>query len=203
MYSQNNEDTIAVNYFGDFKGHLLELGANDGRTFSNSLRLIQKGWSADLVEASPGTFKKLQKEHEGNDNVKCHNIAISNVNGTVAFYESETLLGGDDKSLVSTLDKREIERWGGKVKFNEIKVKSITFNMLLDMAKKINFDLISIDIEGLDWIVLKQIDLRKVGCKMLIVETNSKNDMMYISHCATFGMELYAKNQENLIFVKK
>lgn len=199
MYSQNQEDTIAVNYFGDFKGHLLDLGANDGRTFSNSLRLIQKGWTADLVEPSPETFKKLELEHKGNEDVKCHNVAVSNVGGTVKFYESNTLLGGDDRSLVSTLDKREIDRWGGKVKFDEINIQSITFNSLLERTKNRTFDFVTIDIEGMDWIVLKQMDLKELGVKMLIIETNGKEDLKYISYCNSFGMKLHTKNQENII----
>lgn len=199
MYSQNTEDTIAINFFKDFKGHLLDLGANDGRTFSNSLRLIQKGWSADLIEASPETFKKLSKEHEGNTDVLCHNIAVSNINGTLKFYESGTLLGGEDRSLVSTLDKREIDRWGGKVEFTETAVESVTFNSLLLMTKKTKFDLITIDIEGMDWLVLSQMDLKELGCKMLIVETNGKETMKYINYCQKFGMNLLTSNAENII----
>lgn len=199
MYSQNSEDTVAVNFFKEFKGHLLDLGANDGRTFSNSLRLIQKGWSADLIEASPVTFQKLEQEHIGNEDVKCHNIAVSNVNGKVKFYESGTLLGGNDKSLVSTLDKREIDRWGGKVKFTETAVESVTFKSLLLMTKKTKFDLITIDIEGMDFIVLSQMNLKELGCKMLIVETNGKETIKYINYCQKFGMNLLTSNAENII----
>lgn len=200
-YSQNTEDTIAANYFGSFKGTLLDLGANDGMTFSNSFKLIQLGWEADLIEASPNTFTKLQKLHESNDKVKCHNIAVSNVNGRVKFYESGTLLGGSDKSLVSTVDKRELERWRGKVEFTETIVESVTFNKLLEDTKNKKFDLITIDIEGVDWIVLSQMDLTALGCKMLIVETNGKENIKFIAHCAKHNMSLFNSNQENLIFV--
>ena len=202
MYSQNSEDTIAVNYFGDFKGHLLDLGANDGTTFSNSLRLIQKGWKATLIEASPETFKKLEALHKGNKDVECIIVAVSNVDGTVKFYESGTLLGGSDKSLVSTLDKREIDRWGGKVEFTETNVKSLTFNSLIRIIKNTNFDFITIDIEGLDYMVLSQMDLNALGCKMLIVETNGKETIKYINYCAQFGFKTLTTNAENLIMVK-
>lgn len=199
LYSQNNEETILLNYFKNFKGSLLDLGANDGRTFSNSLRLIQLGWEADLVEASPETFKKLELEHKGNEKVKCHNVAVSNVNGSVKFYESGTLLGGDDRSLVSTLDKRELDRWGGKVAFTETAVKSLTFNSLLDITKNHKFDFITIDIEGLDWLVLSQMNLTDLGCKLLIIETNGKEVLKYIAYCKQFGLNTLATNGENLI----
>ena len=198
-YSQNNEEQIIVNYFKDFKGHLLDLGANDGMTFSNSLRLIELGWTADLIEASPETFKKLERLHAENDNVKCHNFAVSNVNGTVEFHESDTLLGGEDRSLVSTLDVREIARWGGKVKYEKIAVKSKTFNNFLNSSKKSKFDFVTIDIEGMDFIVLSQMNLTELGVKMLIIETNGKDSIKYISYCNKFGLTLLASNQENII----
>lgn len=198
MYSQNSEEQIIVDFFKDTKGNLLDLGANDGETFSNSLRLIQKGWCADLIEASPSTFKKLKKLHEFNENVRCHNLAVSNVTGKVKFYESGTLLGGEDMSLVSTLDKRECLRWPD-VDFTEIEVESLTFNTLLNQTKNTIFDLITIDIEGMDWIVLNQMDLKQLGCKMLIVETNGKDTMKYVLYCKKFGFNTLATNAENLI----
>ena len=64
------------------------------------------------------------------------------------------------------------------------------------------FDLISIDVEGLDYDVLTQIDLTKCKCRMLIVETNGKENQKYIDYSATHGMTLMTQNAENLIFVK-
>lgn len=199
LYSQNNEEQIALNYFKDFKGTLLDLGANDGKTFSNSLRLIQKGWKATLVEASPGTFDKLAELHKGNEEVDCVNIAVSNVNGTLKFYESGTLLGGDDESLVSTLDKRELARWGDSVKYKETTVESVNFKKLLSLSKYQQFDFITIDVEGLDYIMLAQMDLKALGCKMLIVETNGNETMKYVAYCKQFGFNTLATNGENLI----
>lgn len=200
-YSQNNEEQVILNYFGDKKGHLLDLGANDGITFSNSLRAIQKGWTADLIEASPGTFKKLQEQHKGNDDVKCHNVAVSNVDGRIKFWESGSLLGGDDKSLVSTCNQKELARWPN-VEFKEIDVDSVTFSGLLNLTKKRKFDLITMDIEGVDWIVLNQMDLNALECKMIIVETNGKETLKYVNYCRQFGFQTLTTNAENLIMVK-
>lgn len=200
MYSQNNEQQIILNHFGEFKGHLLDLGANDGETFSNSLKAIQKGWSADLIEASPETFKRLQTLHNGNDNVKCHNVAVSNIDGKIRFYESGTLLGGNDKSLVSTCNPNELKRWPD-VQFTEISVDSLTFAGLLNQTKSTKFDLITIDIEGVDWLVLNQMNLNDLGCKMIIVETNGVETLKYVNYCKQFGFQTLSTNAENLIMV--
>lgn len=201
-YSQNNEEQIILNHFGDFKGHLLDLGANDGRTFSNSLAAIERGWTADLVEASPKTFKKLQKEYDCvKSTVKCHNVAVSNVDGRVKFWESGSLLGGDDESLVSTCNPKELLRWPN-VDFKETEVDSVTFNGLLNLTKKRKFDLISIDIEGVDWMVLSQMNLNDLECQMIIVETNGKETIKYVEYCQRFGFQTLSTNAENLIMIK-
>ena len=47
MYSQNNEEEIIVAEFermGVTTGRFLEIGAYDGKGFSNTFRLAQLGW---------------------------------------------------------------------------------------------------------------------------------------------------------------
>lgn len=198
MYSQNNEQQVILNYFKDFKGTLLDLGANDGKTFSNSLKLIELGWSADLVEASPKAFEKLEILHKNNE-VKLHNVAIADFCGHVDFYDSGTLLNKEDSALVSTIDTNELKRFP-KVEYNKIVVKAIDFKTLLEQTKNKTFNFITIDIEGVDWIVLKQMNLTNLEVKMLIIETNGVDNQKFIDYVSNFGLTLIAKNGENLIF---
>ena len=39
-YSQNNEQDIILQYFGNRKGFFLDIGANDGITLSNTYALL-------------------------------------------------------------------------------------------------------------------------------------------------------------------
>lgn len=201
-YSQNGEDVIALFYFGEFKGNILSIGENDGKTLSNALLLIEQGWNAVLVEPSEKCFKQLKERHKGNDKVQCVKYAIAEEEGVFEFHESGSHLSINDHSLLSTLIESEKERWKGTAEFTKTKVKAITFDTLLEISDYKKFDLVSIDVEGLDWNILTQIDLEKIGCKMLIIETNSIEDKKYIDYCAKFGMKLRDKNHENLIFVK-
>lgn len=203
MYSQGNEEQIILDYFGRNKGIVLDLGANDGKTLSNSLKIIETGWSALLVEPSKEAFKRLEKLHKENEKVVCINIAVSNVEGELDFFESGSHITKEDFSLLSTLKPSEMSRWiGSGTDFNPITVEAITFKSLLNKSPYKKFDLITIDIEGLDYDVLTQINLREVECKMLIIETNSVDDNKYIHYCAKYDMRLYHKNHENLIFVR-
>lgn len=203
-YSQNNEDQIISDYFTDKNISLLSIGENDGKTLSNVLRSIEDGANAVLVEPSLTAFYKMKELHKDNKRVQLFNVAIAEEFGTFDFFESGSHLGKGDTSLLSTLDEKEIDRWkaSGEV-FNKTKTVAFTFSGLLELCKKDKFDLISIDAEGYDLKILKQIDLTKIGCKMLIIETNGVNDSEFIDYCKSHKMKLYTSNHENLIFIKE
>jgi FkbM family methyltransferase len=206
-YSQNNEQELILQYFGANRiGTLLDIGANDGRSLSNSLAAIERGWSAVLIEPSPTAFEKLVQLHEGRNNISCFNIAIGEHDGEADFYESGEHIGNGDTSLISTLKETELTRWKGTRfdNFTKIKTDVVTWKRFYDEfapPPKI-YNLISVDCEGLDIFIVSQMDLRLMQCEMLIVEWNGKqfSDFNLIAEKA--GMKLYDKNNENLIFVK-
>lgn len=202
-YSQNQEDQFIANYFGDYKGTLLEIGANDGTTLSNSRALIEDGWSAHLVEPA-GVYYTLKRLYLGYENVNCYNVAIGQEQGIVDFYESGAHVpNGTDKALVSTLDFNEMQRWAG-VDFHKIKVNVVPFNFLWEMTEFAKFDFISIDAEGFDWLILQQIDLTAVSCKCLIIEHNGNLELKsdYKTYCQRFGLMAVIENAENIVFIR-
>lgn len=205
-YSQNNEQEIIKKYFGNFKGNFLDIGANDGKTLSNTHQLALDGWGGVCVEPSRLAFEKLTNLYQSNKNIVClpYAIGAKGAHGMVDFYESGEHLGNGDNSLLSTLDKNELSRWvGTNNQFEKKQVEVIDFDVLYELSPTKKFDLISIDIEGLDYDVLKQINMDEVSCRMLIVETNGKDNWKFMAHMAIYKMKLHAKNHENLIFVKQ
>src|SRR3990167_9754252 len=89
MYSQKKEDNLIWNYFKDKPpGNLLDIGANDGRLFSNSLWLIEHGWGGVMVEPSPKAFEKLKENHGSNEKLYLIKCAITNHDGFADFYDS-------------------------------------------------------------------------------------------------------------------
>jgi FkbM family methyltransferase len=200
-YSQNAEDLIVYSLFKGKPGVLLEIGANDGSTFSNSRFLIEKGWSAELVEPS-STFAELQTLHIGNSHVICHNFGIGGRDEVVPFFESGAhVLAGSDRALVSSVDFEETERWrNAGVEFVEKNIQLVSWETFAKSGKR--FDFISIDVEGLDWQILQQIDLEAVGCKVLCIEWNGDQELgkKIFDYCK--GFRLVDRNNENLILSK-
>lgn len=200
-YSQNSEDLIVAKYFGDKIGTLLELGANDGITFSNSRYLIEKGWKAFLVEPSSACDKLVDLYNENLD-VDFQPIAIGTENGNLTLFESGAHVPrGTDRALVSTMVKSEMRRWPN-VEFNEEMVVCVTFGVYYAGIGKPKLDFISIDIEGMDWAVLQQINLHEVGCSCLCIEWNSKQELLtkFTEYTQQFGMRVLHINAENVIF---
>jgi len=201
MYSQNNEDDVIAEYFKLEAINVLSIGENDGITLSNVYRIIQENkCNAFLIEPSKKAYDRLLKAHPNNDKVFTLNACIGNEDGKTDFYESSEHLGRGDVALLSTAKLEELNRWTG-VEFNKYETDVITFKTLISMSPLKRFDLISIDAEGFDFDILRQIDLTEIGCRMLIIESNGKNED-FECYCAAFNMKLFAKNNENLIFVR-
>lgn len=202
-YSQNSEDLFVLNYFGDYRGNLLSVGENNGIDFSNAKLLIDVGFSAHLLE--PGeTCVDLMYLHEKNDKITVHNFGIGAYNGPIEFYESGAHIpGGTDKGLVSSALIEETVRWEkAGVEFKQTEILLKTFATFYEGIGRPQFDFISIDAEGFDWVILRQIDLDAVGCKCLCIEWNGNPDLStkFTQYCK--GFKLAHINNENLIFCR-
>jgi FkbM family methyltransferase len=205
-HGQNKEDEIINNlivskYGSDFKGTILDLGANDGITLSNSRYFIENGWKGILVEAGKLPYQKLMATIL--PNTIAINSAIGNENGFLTFYESTNLLDANDVGLVSSLVADETQRWrNAGIGFTEYQVECFTWESFRDKfhLKSQNFDIISIDIEGMDYDVLIQMNLNELGCKILCVEFNGVNKNKYVEYANKFNLHLVNENAENLIF---
>ena len=203
-YSQNNEQQIIINLFkGKRDGIFMDIGANDGVTLSNTFALANNfGWTGLLVEASPKAYERLLKNYELIDrDFDFQNIAIGTMDGYLDFHESGELLGKGDVALVSSAVPNELKRWESlNMPFTKIKVPSTTVETMLARSRHSKFDLLSIDIEGMELEVLPQIDFFKLGIKVACIEWNSKYELDYNRIMFPYGFKLVSKNQENLIY---
>lgn len=208
FYGQNKEDElihqlISFKYGSDFKGCILDLGANDGMTLSNSRYFIENGWKAVLIEAGKLPYQKLMTTVL--PNTVAINCAIGNQDGFLTFYESTNLLSSNDVGLVSSLVANETQRWRKEgIGFTEYQVECFTWESFKNKfhLNSQNFDIISIDIEGMDYDVLIQINLDELGCKVLCIEFNGIDRQKYVDYALKYGMKLMSENPENLIFLK-
>ena len=200
-YSQSNEQEIILDYFGDYVGTFLDIGCNDGETYSNTRALALKGWGGSMVDASPKAIDRAKKLYEGNTSIDVIWAAISDMNGKAILHESDEHAGYGDIALVSSLDQNETRRWN-KNKFTQVEVPMMDFATLMENTSHYRYDFISADIEGFEPKLLPQINFRQLETKMVCVEWNSRN-FDYFEKCfKAWDFKFYAENAENLFFVK-
>lgn len=196
MYSQNNEEAIILEALNGLAapGRLLDIGAYDGKTFSNTLRLIEMGWHGVLVEPSPSVFLGCMALHAANPNIELINAAISVNGGLSDFYDS----GGD---AVSSLSEGHKVRWeaGSQVRFKKFTVMTMSIAQLFTRVGY-NFDFINLDVESLNLELFRALPFDLMpSLKVLCVEHDGHGSEM-MSRMNELGFHLVGQNGENLIF---
>jgi FkbM family methyltransferase len=191
MYSQNNEETFITNHFSNRKGKLLDIGAYDGRTFSNTLALLESGWEGVLIEASPSVFTKLI-ENVSHLNVKLINTAIvCDIEGLVTFYNND--------GAVATMDQENLRKWQRQEKFYPISVMTCNIDRLAEYVGT-KFDFINIDVEGQSAALFIEAYSLFPDCDMWVVE---HDDLQASIIGAAVNHKVIHQNGENLILVRK
>lgn len=199
-FSQNGEQQIILDYFGEETGIFLDLGANDGSTLSNTRALSEKGWAGVCVEPAPGPYRKLKSLYDKDEYTQCINVAVSDYIGRATLFESGSHLKQGDTGLLSTLSLEETKRWKGTEEFNPVMVEVIDVPELLKRSFYTTFDFISIDCEGCDLTILRQMPLKELGTRMVCVEWNAREKLSYLDIMEPYGFRLIHENYENLIF---
>ena len=193
-YSQSNEQQVILNYFKDKKGWFLDIGAYDGITYSNTHALALNGWRGICIEPTNNAFRKLRKLYKGNYKIHCYNFAIESHNGVGLIYSNDDGL--------ATLVEDELKRWKNtNYKFKQETCFTKTFHKFY-LENKHKYKFINIDAEGMDYDILKMMDLKELGCEMLCIEWNLKQELKekYIDYVKQFNMKLIHTTPENLIF---
>lgn len=197
MYSQNREEAIIVELFGPNQiGHFLDIGAYDGKTFSNTLRLAELGWSGVCVEPSPTVFPALLELHKNNPKIICVNAAICQVSGFIDFYDS----GGDALSTTVTAHKTKWEQGHGS-KFAKMIIFAINFQ---ELFRKFGtaFDFINLDVEGLSAVMFDLLPLAILErTRCLCIEHDGKMDEIK-QRAASFGFNYVWHSGENIILFR-
>jgi FkbM family methyltransferase len=189
MYSQNSEESYILDHFKDFTGRFLEIGAFDGRTFSNCFALAEKGWSGVCIEPSPAPFAGLMRNYDGNNNVKLVNAAISYKGaGLIEFADSR----GD---AISSTSAAHEARWKSYASFQHIYVNTISVGDVMHTFGE-HYDFISLDVEGTNVEILQTIPLKIINPSLICIEHEERFDEI-LAYCKGYS-EIH-RNGENII----
>ena len=167
-YSQLGEDMVVRHVFrklGIAHPTYIDIGANDPLRFNNTALLYETGSRGVTIEPDPAVFKEIVRRRTRDINL---NIGISDANGEADFYRCN-----DDK--LSTFSKEEAERVVRKtpaLSFEVMKIPTRTIgSVIAEYCGGVFPDFLSLDVEGLDYTVLKSIEYEKSAPKVICVET--------------------------------
>lgn len=203
-YSQNLEQDYILEYFKDTnKGTFLDLGANDGITFSNTRALALKGFLGVFVEPSPKAFERLKTLYNGHKGYYFYQYAISTHNGNAILQESGPLCSPADVGLVSTFHTSEMERFKRTVKYEPIEVKTFKWKTFYNRLRVKEFQMISMDVENDELNILPDMDLSKTN--LIVIEHNGSKEKkeQYLYYTSKFGIDkIIYESGENVIIVR-
>lgn len=207
-YSQHGEQKIIIDFFNklDTKDlRFLDIGANDGVSFSNTHALAQLGWSGVCFEPSKLAFEKLKNVYKENPKIEIYNAGISNITGKQILHESRDWVNSEAPvSVLSCIDPSQKLRFTG-MNWEETECDFYRFS---DFVKEfnpqnLNYDFISIDCEGHDFIVLNEISEVINSAKLICVEFISDEDIQrYTQFFSKWGFKVFDKTKDNIFFSK-
>ncbi len=165
-YSQCGEDLL-IKYIFTLRGiaapSYLDIGANDPYFLSNTALFYAKGSTGVNVEANPNLHKNFEAKRSRDINL---NIGISDNEDELDFFIME------DNTL-STFSKAEadfMQTKGNKLKEVQ-RVKLTTVASVIDKHCGGVFpDFLTIDVEGMDFQILKSINFESSKPKVICVE---------------------------------
>lgn len=206
-YSQCGEDLIMSGIFNALRIEhptYIDIGAHDATYLSNTYLFYQSGSSGLSIEPNPYLLGKFRKKRRRDI---CLNVGVGVTSATEApFYVMSS-------STLSTFSKEEAERMAGQgnEKIKEvINLPLISFNEVVATYLNSNPNLVSLDVEGLDLVILKSIDFTACRPEVFCVETltyTQDNSGMKIMPIIEFMLAndyfVYADTWVNTIFVDK
>lgn len=177
-YSMEGQDEfIHQHFFGNMRnGIFLDIGAYDGVMGSNTCFFERHlGWTGVCFEPSTVQFHKLTQ----NRNVRCINACLSDYVGEAQFMdiiEGLTMMGG----LVENYEPQMLETLRNS-KDQRLELRTVPVMRLstfLEDAGITRVDYCSIDVEGSEMKILRDLDFDRVQIEVFSIENNSKSSMI-------------------------
>jgi FkbM family methyltransferase len=205
-YSQCGEDLIVSYIFQQLNKSnftYLDIGAHHPKILSNTYSFYKSGIRGVCVEPDPYLYKIFKEERPEDI---CLNIGVGVSNKKEADFYIMSEKG------INTFSKDEAEKIESQGKYfieKIIKIPLININEVIEKYFDNGPDFISLDVEGLDFEILKTFNFEKYKPDVFCIETieydnkgKGKKRTKIIEYMKQKGYSVYADTYINTIFVK-
>jgi hypothetical protein len=194
-FSQHGEEEFLSAYFqGQETGTYVDIGCSHPFRISNTYGLYRKGWSGVAVDPIP-VFGKLFRLWRPRDVFL--NVGVGPENGDLTYFEliPSVLSTFDEATKNDLLAKHEAVL--AKKYVMPVVTPNSVFEKYMSHGK---IDFLSIDVESLDFTILKAIDFSKHRPKLIAIEFNTEEDRLAtLGHLEAVGYHLKATLGCNLM----
>lgn len=185
-YSTFDEELIIREFFQDRRnGFFLDVGCAWPVTASNTYYLEKHlGWKGIAIDALQEYAKDWKTERPDS---RFFNYLVTDHSGA-----SHTFFKSPDSGLSSTSRHWASAHWlGMSLKPEEIQVRPITLNDLLEREGVEKIDLLAMDLEGHELQALEGIDLERFQPELVVVESPSQSVLRYFDQYGYEMLERY------------
>jgi FkbM family methyltransferase len=186
--SQSGETVLLKKLAAEFSCEkwIIDVGANDGVTISNSLPFVELGWRAILIEPAPAVFKRLAINLGTHDNATCLQLACSDKSGEADLYFGTD---GED-GLMSTLCRTDNEWFKTTRTAKSVSVKTETITHILKQHHApTRPGILLVDCEGMDYEALLGLDSSQFRPTVIATE---EYEWEAEKHAAKYGLLIRA-----------
>jgi len=158
-------------------GRLLDIGAWNAKTFSNSRALIELGWSAVLFEPSPGPLRGLVEEYGKNPRVEVVGAAVTLGGGMLKLRCTDDALSADVNNA------EHFKTWAGYGFYGDMWTNSVSLAAVF--ANWGDVDFVSLDTEGSSVALFSEMVRLKKKPRCVVVE--HENQWEFLKEAAQHG----------------
>lgn len=192
LYAQNLQDAAALFFSSGKSKYFIDLGAAYPYKYSNSAFLQEKGWSGLLVEANPKFYPEL--ELRTNDLVTLIRSAVGTIPGDARLLNAgplSSLLGFENVDIYGQL-RHDLDANEGPLTVKVIAV----IDLFKEKEVEANFGYLSIDIEGVDLLIMQNIFENHFRPSFITIEHNyTKSSIEKIHELASeYDYEIICKS---------
>lgn len=204
-YSQSGEDLIIKNIFGErgiTKPTYIDIGAHDPHYLNNTALFYYSGCRGINIEPDPELFKRFLRSRKRDTNL---NIGVAEKSGRLDLH----IMSSPTLNTFSEKEAKNYVKKGYKV-IGKKKIKVANINSVIKRyCKGMAPSLLTVDIEGLDYDVLKTVNYSIFSPEVVCVETigfttdgSGKKDTRIFNLLQKNGYSIYADTKINTIFAK-